>query len=70
MAFKPKQKKKQMTKAMYRMQMLGIAMQFMRSLMFNAFMLVLGICIGMGFSIMHIDKAWKERCLKMKNISI
>ena len=40
---------------------MGVFLQFIRSTLFNLFMLAIGVIIGMSFTLMNIQKAWKER---------
>ena len=40
---------------------LGVILQFIRSTLFNLFMLAIGVIVGMSFTLMNIQKAWKER---------
>lgn len=53
---------KKMSKAAYRMHIFGIFAQVIRSLMFNFLVLFIGISIGMGFTIVNVQKAWKDKC--------
>ena len=40
---------------------LGVTLRFIRSTIFNLFMLAIGIIVGMGFTLINIQRAWKER---------
>jgi len=50
-----------MSKTAYRVHLLGMCVRVMRSFLFNAVMFLAGIAIGMGFTVMHVQKAWHER---------
>lgn len=54
----PKQK---MSKAAYNAYLLGMFVTTLRSIIFNFLILFIGITIGMGFTIMHMQRAWKDR---------
>lgn len=53
--------KKKMSTAAYNMYILGAFTKTLRSLMFNLLVFFVGLSIGMGFSILHMQRAWKER---------
>lgn len=53
--------KQKMSKTAYNMYLLGIFASTIRSLLFNLFMLSIGVSIGMGFAIIRMQNAWKDR---------
>ena len=53
--------RKKLSKAAYRIHLLGMFTNAMRSFLFNAFVFFLGTSLGMGFTIIHVQKVWKEK---------
>lgn len=53
--------KKKMSKGAYRVQLLGMYAQMMRSIVFNICVLLVGIAIGMGFTVVNMQRVWKEK---------
>lgn len=53
-------KKKKMSKTAYRVQLLGICVSTLRSVLFNATVFCIGCVIGMGVTIIHIQNVWKN----------
>lgn len=52
---------KKMSKAAYRAQVFGMFAATIRTLMFNLLVFFIGLSIGMGFSIMHMQHTIKEK---------
>ena len=52
---------KKMSKGAYRVAVLGMYAKIMRSLAFNALVLFAGISIGMGFTVINMQRVWKEK---------
>ena len=53
--------RKKMSRGAYRMQLLGMYASMMKSIVFNICVLFVGISIGMGFTVIHMQKVWKEK---------
>ena len=49
------------SKSAYVAQIIGMWTKFMRTFLFNLLMFFVGISIGMGFSILHIQRAWRQK---------
>ena len=56
-----KPKKKSTNRELQKIYKVGVILQYIRSTLFNLFMMSIGIIIGMGFALMNIQRAWKER---------
>lgn len=50
-----------MSKTAYRVHLLGMCVRVMRSFLFNVAVFFAGAAIGMGFTVIHVQKAWKDR---------
>ena len=53
--------RRKLSKAAYRIHILGMAANMMRSLLFNLLVFFFGTSLGMGFTIIHVQKVWKEK---------
>ena len=56
-----KPKKKPTNRELQKIYKVGVILQYIRSTLFNLFMLSIGIIIGLSFALMNIQRAWKER---------
>ena len=43
------------------MHLLGMYASMLKSIVFNLCVLFVGVSIGMGFTVMHMKKVWKEK---------
>ena len=50
-----------MTTTMYRIHLIGMCVRVMRSFLFNLAVFFAGTAVGMGFTVMHVQKVWKEK---------
>lgn len=50
-----------MSKTAYRVRLLGMCVRVMRSFLFNVAVFFAGAAIGMGFTVIHVQKAWKDK---------
>ena len=57
----PPIKQKKMSKNAYRMQILGMVAKTTRNIFFNILVLCIGMALGMGFTVLHIQRAWKDK---------
>ena len=50
--------KKSMSKALYRIHLIGMWARVLRSFLFNVVVFFAGVSIGMGFTVLHVQKIW------------
>ena len=49
-----------MSKKAYRAYILGMYTKLLRSLLFNLLVFSFGLSIGMGFTVIHMKRVWKD----------
>lgn len=49
-----------MSKTLYRIHLIGMCARVFRSFLFNAVVFFAGVSIGMGFTIMRVQKIWQD----------
>ena len=49
-----------MSRTAYRVHLLGMCVRVMRSFLFNVVVFFAGVSIGMGFTVMKMQKMWQE----------
>jgi len=50
---------KPMSKTLYRIHLIGMCARVMRSFLFNVVVFFAGVSIGMGFTVLHVQKIWQ-----------
>ena len=53
-------RKKPMSKTLYRIHLIGMFARVFRSFLFNVVVFFAGVSIGMGFTVLHVQKIWQD----------
>lgn len=64
----PTVRTKHLSKAAYRIHLLGICAKVMRSFLFNVCVFFVGVAAGMGFTILHMQKMMKENGYRFRSV--